>query len=375
EQPSMEPTRTSHSISCQYRQYTLCIVLSSPPTGSLCRVYQKYVVECKWRTVSHARIITCTSTQVYKLSQADISSNSPNTRKHGTGSQPLSKGEELEGQELEEIGLRAVVDNLSVIIRQLKSEYHLALFEGTKESQWRNKIVSELTGFFQTEPHQNVSLQIRENMYLMHDAHFEVTARTFRPLDHAILYCIGLFEIHCVRKCMVSGLLMHVPALMDILILIMRYLHPVITWELFSIIVLLKRHSTTGLSHAGLTSVRKLDEHHTNVVHALLRIMVALHRCMTATRHLDKGSDLLEEAGQCTNDARPSSSNSGGSGLKDLARSLKQHLRGFSERLEDTRERLEDTSRCFYLLDKEEVSSDGDRRSGIQFQQMFLTMS
>ncbi|PNF42652.1 hypothetical protein B7P43_G01279 [Cryptotermes secundus] len=69
-------------------------------------------------------------------------------------------------------------------------------------------------------------------------------------------------------------------------------------------------------------------------------------------RHLDKGGDLLEEAGQSGNDARNSGTSSGSSGLKELARSLKQHLRGFSERLEDTRERLEDTSRCFYLLDK-----------------------
>lgn len=69
-------------------------------------------------------------------------------------------------------------------------------------------------------------------------------------------------------------------------------------------------------------------------------------------RHLDKGSDLLEEAGQCGNDPRLSGSSSSSSGLRELARSLKQHLRGFSERLEDTRERLEDTSRCFYLLDK-----------------------
>ena len=69
-------------------------------------------------------------------------------------------------------------------------------------------------------------------------------------------------------------------------------------------------------------------------------------------RHLDKGSDLLEEAGQCGNDPRSCGSSSGSSGLKELARSLKQHIRGFSERLEDTRERLEDTSRCFYLLDK-----------------------
>ncbi|GFG29294.1 hypothetical protein Cfor_02123 [Coptotermes formosanus] len=69
-------------------------------------------------------------------------------------------------------------------------------------------------------------------------------------------------------------------------------------------------------------------------------------------RHLDKGSDLLEEAGQCSNDPRSCGSSSGSSGLKELARSLKQHIRGFSERLEDTRERLEDTSRCFYLLDK-----------------------
>lgn len=61
-------------------------------------------------------------------------------------------------------------------------------------------------------------------------------------------------------------------------------------------------------------------------------------------RQLDKGSDLLEEAVQCSS---PSSS-----GLRDLARSLKNHLRGFSDRLEDTRERLEDTSRCFYLLDR-----------------------
>jgi len=69
-------------------------------------------------------------------------------------------------------------------------------------------------------------------------------------------------------------------------------------------------------------------------------------------RHLDKGSDLLEEAGQSGNDPRSCGSSSGSSGLKELARSLKQHIRGFSERLEDTRERLEDTSRCFYLLDK-----------------------
>lgn len=61
-------------------------------------------------------------------------------------------------------------------------------------------------------------------------------------------------------------------------------------------------------------------------------------------KQLDKGSDLLEEAVQCSS---PSSS-----GLRDLARSLKNHLRGFSDRLEDTRERLEDTSRCFYLLDR-----------------------
>lgn len=61
-------------------------------------------------------------------------------------------------------------------------------------------------------------------------------------------------------------------------------------------------------------------------------------------RHLDKGGDILEEAGQV--------SSTGGNGLRDLARSLKQHLKGFSDRLEDTRERLEDTSRCFYLLDK-----------------------
>ncbi|KAJ4438795.1 hypothetical protein ANN_14747 [Periplaneta americana] len=66
-----------------------------------------------------------------------------------------------------------------------------------------------------------------------------------------------------------------------------------------------------------------------------------------------KGSDLLEEAGQCSGEPRTSGSSSSSSGLKELARSLKQHLRGFSERLEDTRERLEDTSRCFYLLDKE----------------------
>ncbi|XP_049785919.1 puratrophin-1-like [Schistocerca cancellata] len=59
-------------------------------------------------------------------------------------------------------------------------------------------------------------------------------------------------------------------------------------------------------------------------------------------RHLDKGSDLLEE---CSGEAR-------GGGLRELARSLKTHLLGFSERLEDTRERLEDTSRCFCLLDK-----------------------
>lgn len=63
-------------------------------------------------------------------------------------------------------------------------------------------------------------------------------------------------------------------------------------------------------------------------------------------RHLDKGGDILEEAGQV------SSTGGGGTGLRDLARSLKQHLKGFSDRLEDTRERLEDTSRCFYLLDK-----------------------
>ncbi|XP_046395693.1 uncharacterized protein LOC124162954 isoform X2 [Ischnura elegans] len=116
-------------------------------------------------------------------------------------------------------------------------------------------------------------------------------------------------------------------------------------------------------------------------------------------RHLDKGSDLLEEAtggervcdpegdgggvpavaegdaGGVWNGSRVSQSGDGGSerpsdesshhgksnppegeggggGLRDLARSLKQHLRGFSERLEDTRERLEDTSRCFHLLDK-----------------------
>uniref|UniRef100_A0A023F1C1 Putative multidomain protein n=3 Tax=Triatoma infestans TaxID=30076 RepID=A0A023F1C1_TRIIF len=61
-------------------------------------------------------------------------------------------------------------------------------------------------------------------------------------------------------------------------------------------------------------------------------------------RHLDKGSDLLEEAVQC--------SSPGSNSLRDLAKSLKNHLRGFSTRLEDTRERLEDTSRCFYLLDR-----------------------
>ncbi|XP_014257199.1 puratrophin-1-like isoform X3 [Cimex lectularius] len=61
-------------------------------------------------------------------------------------------------------------------------------------------------------------------------------------------------------------------------------------------------------------------------------------------RHLEKGSDLLEEAVQC--------SSPGSHGLRDLARTLKNHLRGFSDRLEDTRERLEDTSRCFCLLDR-----------------------
>ncbi|KAG8230681.1 hypothetical protein J437_LFUL010758 [Ladona fulva] len=98
-------------------------------------------------------------------------------------------------------------------------------------------------------------------------------------------------------------------------------------------------------------------------------------------RHLDKGSDLLEEAtggeraydGNVTTEEVESrggrvhasespesiqgtkgstAESDGGGGLRDLARSLKQHLRGFSERLEDTRERLEDTSRCFHLLDK-----------------------
>ncbi|GLG92512.1 Uncharacterized protein GBIM_00195 [Gryllus bimaculatus] len=77
-------------------------------------------------------------------------------------------------------------------------------------------------------------------------------------------------------------------------------------------------------------------------------------------RHLDKGSDLLEEAASAGPGAGPGAGPAAGEaprsassgGLRELARSLKQHLLGFSERLEDTRERLEDTSRCFCLLDK-----------------------
>ncbi|KAK9499403.1 hypothetical protein O3M35_002447 [Rhynocoris fuscipes] len=73
-------------------------------------------------------------------------------------------------------------------------------------------------------------------------------------------------------------------------------------------------------------------------------IIILFMKMEDNNRHLDKGSDLLEEAVQC--------SSPGSNSLRDLAKTLKNHLRGFSTRLEDTRERLEDTSRCFYLLDR-----------------------
>ena len=64
--------------------------------------------------------------------------------------------------------------------------------------------------------------------------------------------------------------------------------------------------------------------------------------------HIEKGNDLLEEAGALAQ----SGDFEEVTGYKDLAKMLKRHLQEFSERLEETRERIEGATRCYQLLDK-----------------------
>ena len=64
--------------------------------------------------------------------------------------------------------------------------------------------------------------------------------------------------------------------------------------------------------------------------------------------HIEKGNDLLEEAGVLAQ----SGDFEEVTGYKDLAKMLKRHLQEFSERLEETRERIEGAARCYQLLDK-----------------------
>ncbi|XP_059472007.1 puratrophin-1-like isoform X2 [Neocloeon triangulifer] len=77
---------------------------------------------------------------------------------------------------------------------------------------------------------------------------------------------------------------------------------------------------------------------------------------LEALRHMERASDLAEEAAGGHSDA-------GGGTLSTLARSLKQHLRGFGGRLEEARERFEDAHRCLALVAKaEEWAAEADSR-------------
>ena len=67
--------------------------------------------------------------------------------------------------------------------------------------------------------------------------------------------------------------------------------------------------------------------------------------------HIEKGNDLLEEAGVLAQ----SGDFEEVTGYKDLAKMLKRHLQEFSERLEETRERIEGATRCYQLLDKVKI--------------------
>ncbi|KAK3579166.1 hypothetical protein CHS0354_022701 [Potamilus streckersoni] len=68
----------------------------------------------------------------------------------------------------------------------------------------------------------------------------------------------------------------------------------------------------------------------------------------SAMSHIEKGNDLLEEAGVLAQ----SGDFEEVTGYKELARMLKGHLQQFTEKLEETRERIEGTTKCYFLLDK-----------------------
>ena len=63
--------------------------------------------------------------------------------------------------------------------------------------------------------------------------------------------------------------------------------------------------------------------------------------------HIEKGNDLMEEAGILAQTAAFSES---ALGYKDGARQLKKQLQLFTAQLEDTRERIEGTARCYSCL-------------------------
>ena len=65
--------------------------------------------------------------------------------------------------------------------------------------------------------------------------------------------------------------------------------------------------------------------------------------------HIEKGNDLMEEAGMLSQTAAFSES---ALGYKDGARQLQKQLQLFTAQLEGTRERIEGTARCYSLLDK-----------------------
>ncbi|XP_076470612.1 puratrophin-1-like [Babylonia areolata] len=69
----------------------------------------------------------------------------------------------------------------------------------------------------------------------------------------------------------------------------------------------------------------------------------------SAMTHIEKGNDLMEEAGTL---AQSGAFSDDALGYRHGARLLKQQLQLFTSQLEDTRERIEGTARCYSLLDK-----------------------
>jgi hypothetical protein len=68
----------------------------------------------------------------------------------------------------------------------------------------------------------------------------------------------------------------------------------------------------------------------------------------SAMTQLDKGNDMLEEAGILTQ----SQDFDEVTGIKEVARELKSRMKNFSSRLEDIRDQIENTAKCYHLLDK-----------------------